>query len=554
MRVFASLLAFVSVLVSATTVFAVPGPDSVAVVANANDPESVALAEAYAQAREIPLRQLCQLDLPTTFDISLSDYDTRFATPFAACLTSAGVLERIEAVVLARGVPLRVVVPTPDGDEIASLAAVLGVWRSQAGGAPLVGQAPGHAGDCGGTPCRAAAWRNPFERQRVFSAGWTRDVGGVSWHPLLVTMLHGRTYADARRLITSALEGDRLHGASGRFLLMNGADPARGALDSEYAGVLTALARAGVSDAARVPFDAELEGQTLAAFVTGTASLGRAIEGNTFAPGALTDNLTSFGAVPQNFDATGESQVSIARWVSMGVAGAHGTVDEPLNNCFPSRYLLVDYADGSTLGEAYHRRLPYVYWKNLVLGDPITAPYATRPTVVLEGVSGGDTLVGARRVTVRATDALLRQIGSLALFVDGVEVARAAGDTLEACVVLAEGADVQLLAVAQIAYDEAAPVDTAYFQPKGWTAVRVSGASGPTTCSADLDAGLALDGSALDRDGAVLDAGIARPVSADGGCGCAIARANHDAHVGLGLVFALVALVCRRRRAVGSRG
>ncbi len=540
----------VAALHGPTAARAVPGPDSVAVVANANVPGSVALAEAYARGRAIPERQICRLALPVQIDLSLAEYRAMVEAPLAECLTRAGVLERIEAVVLTRGVPLRVIVPGDGVDEPISLAAALSVWRSEFEGAPLLGQPPGRVADCGGTPCRAARWSNPVERRRVFAAGFDETLLGVRWRPLLVTMLHGRSDADAMRLVTSGLEGDRAgRTGGGRFLFMNGADPARGSLDREYDGVIRRLGTVGVSDTARVPFDANIEGLTLAAFITGTAAIGRTIEGNTFVPGAIVDNLTSYGAVPLNFEPMGETQVSIARWVAQGVAGVHGTVEEPLSNCFPSRYFVTDYAEGSTLAEAYFRRLPFTYWKNLVLGDPITAPYATRPVVTIEGLEAGDTIAGARRVTVRATDPDGRALSALALFVDGVEVARGTGATLEACVTLDAGTDVQVLAVAQIGYDESAPDDPAYFQPKGWTERRVSAAAGPTTCVEPMDAGVPGDAGLPDIDAGSADAGAAMPMpERDDGCGCAVPGARDTTPNSAFAALALLLGVLLRRR------
>jgi len=558
-RVMAVAALALPALLAPGAVHAVPGPDSVAVVANANVPGSVALAEAYARGRAIPERQICRLALPVQIDLTLAEYRAMFEAPLTECLTRAGVLARIEAVVLTRGVPLRVVVTGDGVDEPVSLAAALSLWRSELDGAPLLGQPPGRLADCGGTPCRAARWSNPLERRRVFAAGFDETLLGVRWRPLLVTMLHGRSDDDAMRLVTSALAGERAGRAGGgRFLFMNGADPARGSLDREYDAVIRRLGAVGVSDAARVPFDAELEGLTLAGFVTGTAAIGRTIEGNTFVPGAIVDNLTSYGAVPVNFEPMGETQVSIARWVAMGVAGVHGTVEEPLSNCFPSRYFVSDYAEGSTLGEAYARRLPFTYWKNLVLGDPITAPYATRPVVTIEGLVAGDTLAGARRVTVRASDPAGRAVGSLALFVDGVEIARSSGPTLDACVTVDAGAGVQVLAVAQIGYDESAPDDAAYFQPKGWVEQRVSGAAGPTTCAEPMDAGVPGDASAGDAGAGVLDAGGGVPMmKGERGCGCAVPGAR-DAE-SRGALFTVVALLAmwkrrRARRALATPG
>ena len=123
---------------------------------------------------------------------------------------------------------------------------------------------------------------------------------------------------------------------AGLFLLMEGADPARGVLDEQYATVAASLREQGW-DVELQPFDSNLTGLVLDGLVTGTSSLETTIEGNLYRPGSIVDNVTSFEPVPQNFEMDGESQVSIARWVSMGVAGVHGTTHEPLNSCFPDR-------------------------------------------------------------------------------------------------------------------------------------------------------------------------------------------------------------------------
>jgi hypothetical protein len=326
---------------------AFPGPESVAVLANADVAESTTLADSYAAFRDVPARQVCKLSMPQTDDVTLADYQAKIAAPFEACLQSGGVLDRIEAVVVMRGVPLRVAVPISTGTTNVSLAAALAIWHStldQDGGAtPLLGQEPGQTVNCG-TPCYGAAWANPLELDNgPFSAGYAVTRNGVQWKPMIVTMLGGRSGADAQMLIDSAKQAEQQGGAKGTFLFMDGADSARGALDTTYPGVINALKAAGFTDAQEVPYNSNLTGQTLAAFFTGTASIGTTIEGNTYLPGSLVDNLTSFGAVPQNFAATGETQVSISRWVEKGVGGVHGTVDEPLNNVFPDRALTIDY-------------------------------------------------------------------------------------------------------------------------------------------------------------------------------------------------------------------
>lgn len=482
----------------ATDARAVPGPDSTVVIANQDIGESVTLAESYALGREIPARQICLLSLPLTSTMTFAEFSSELLTPLESCLDT--ISDRIEAVVLVRGVPLRVSVPTPsDGSQIASTAAVLGVWHSTASDdSPIAGEPPGHMITCsGGTPCYAATWANPFT-SGVFRPGWERTVGDTTWRPLLVTMLEGNSYEEAEQLAQSALDAEATGGATGEFLFMNGADSARAVLDGTYDPAITALAARGYTNAARVSFDTDATGHTLAAFFTGTASLATTIEGNTYLPGALVDNLTSSGAVPANFDPTlADSQVSIARWVAMGVGGVHGTVAEPLNNCFPNRSLIVDYVDGATLAEAYFRRMPYVYWRNLVLGDPMLAPYAVRPVVTMPGLVEGERVDVARRIVVEAQDPAERGLVSLRLFVDGVEAASSAGEPIDECVAIPVGNHVQILAVAQAA------VGAGYdaFQPKGWLAMHVSA----TDIVHDVDGDSIVDACDPDDDGDGLD-------------------------------------------------
>ena len=462
---------------SAAPAGATPGPDSVAILANADMPGSVVLAANYGDARDIPLNQRCALPLPPGPDITLDTFQTALAAPLRTCLDAGGVRDRIEAVVLMRGVPMRVVVPTPGGEVRVSLAAALGLWDSAvlATGAPILGQAPGRLVDCGGgNMCLGAAWRNVYSGGR-FRPGWALDSGAVHAAPMLVTALFGRSDEDAARLITSGVQGDADGGEPGEILLMDGADPARGALDGEYDVVLAGLQARGFLNARRTPFDADSTGLRLAALATGTDHLGQTIEGNVWRPGSLVDNLTSFGAVAENFAPAGESQVSIARFVAMGVAGVHGTTDEPLNNCFPSRRFLLDSADGATLAEAFHSNLPFAYWHNLVLGDPMSAPYAVRPTVTgLETLESG---VAALEIG----DPAGRGAPDVTIYVDGVSVFQGGGSARLCTRPTPEGHDWLVVAQAQ---DDGSP--GAFWRPKGWAAATANAVYTP--CALDGDA------------------------------------------------------------------
>jgi hypothetical protein len=508
---------------------AVPGPDSVTVVANMHIPQSVALAEHYAKLRQVPARQVCPLNLPIPpYDttpippgqyfiqrrdwVRLSEFRVHFMGALETCLGERA-LDRIDTVVLARGVSLQVAVQEGTGFGFPALASVVNVWKSRA----INGQEVLDLSSLLGPPiCEEtvfnclARWRNPFrDSADVFAPGWSgpsSSEDGVIFtgQPLLATMLHGLSYgvgangdpeidplAPATGLIDSALAAEAGGGASGKFLFMrNSADPARSVLDHEYAGIIAELLQRGYTNAEAVDFSQTHTGENLASFFVGATNLGAydplggssTIEGNSYHPGSLVDNITSIGAHASKFDPNCPScyenpnQPAIARWVAMGVGGVHGTVGEPWSNAFPSRGLILDYVDGATLAEAYFRNMPFVFWKNLVLGDPMAAPYATRPIVTIGGVTEGQQVSGTVQVTVNATDPGARGISSVSLLVNGLEVASAPGGNLTACV----GADsdsTQLLAVAQVA--AAGPPGPGNFRPKGWSEVRVDSGTGP---------------------------------------------------------------------------
>lgn len=515
----------------ATVALAVPGPDSTAVLVNTASAESAAVADAYFAARPLPRSHRCEVRTTTGAVIPLADFESQVRLPLRACLDAAGVATRIEAIVVTRGFPFNVSIPTPGGDRMVSFTAALALGDSVAadGVTRILGTDPSRdlSASCG-QPCRGFAWANPYT-SGPFSAGWSAEVSGVGNFKLrLATRLDGYSVAAAKKIVDSAVAAEGA-GATGEFLLMRGSDAARGVLDREYASVAGALSGLGLT-ANVVGYDANLAGRSLAALVVGTASLGSAIEGNTFLPGSLVDNLTSNGAVPENFVAGGtENQVSVARFVERGAAGVHGATDEPLNNAFPSRQFLVDYASGATLAEAYFKNLPCVYWKNLVLGDPMTAPYSRRPTVAILGVAPGETIVGARPIDVTA-NGRGNPLASVILYVDGRRVLAGARGA-RGCVALPPGDDVHLLAVAQVAQGA---TTSSQWLPKGWASVHVKVLSGGTTT---CDAAPPDAGTTGGADGG--EPPIGDP--AQRGCGCGAAGSPFPG-------IALLAAPFRRRR------
>ncbi|MBW2263120.1 MAG: TIGR03790 family protein [Deltaproteobacteria bacterium] len=454
------------------------GPANVLVLYNADDTDAAAVAEYYRDARSIPDGQMCGITGidPSSRTIDFDDYHTLVHVPLDACLAGLPQPEEIDYIVIVRGLPYRVNIPS---GFYTSLQAMIQIHHAAS---------VGTGDELAGTPqyydsYYQASIINPhFQAGSIRSGDYTLSNPYMNWYNaatritrledqvesfrrqsagayggydfagnlFVVTRLDGFDHDDARDLVDRAVAADESFPAA-EILCMEGSDSARAARDPECEYVVRHLDMAGITATYLAPFDGSLAGHTVSAYWTGTASLRGAIAGQTYVPGAIACNLTSTGAAPTNFfcssDGTtcpaSESQTSIARFIRAGATGAHGAVAEPLNNTFPNAGTLLLYTFGYNLGESYFFNQRFLYWQNILLGDPLTTPYAERPvvTVVTDGTHPQDSplvVEGAH------PDGVARVL----LYIDEVLVAREDSDTLSHVVTDVDGSELEILAVA----------------------------------------------------------------------------------------------------------
>lgn len=540
------------------------GPAHVLVVYNADAPGAKDVADRYVQARNLPTGHVCALSGidPKAASIDLASFTAKVQKPLDACLAAAPEPDEIDALVTVRGLPYLVTLAsgqigfeallqvghgTKDGKEIATLA--------QGSAASL----PNPLFLKGGLTSEFTI-SNPYQdwyrsstqvvRQKVAPSAFSRlavvDKGTVKLSKQLyvVARLDGFDFSDATALITRAIDAEKAGAPKGTLLCMHGADDARGARDPECEHATRVLKAAGFDTTWLPTFDGKLSGKTVGAYFTGAADIRDAIAGNTYVPGAIVDNLTSFGAVPQNFlcSADGktcpasESQTSIARFVRAGASFVHGTVAEPNNNVFPNAGALLHYTMGYSAGEAFLFHEQFLAWYNLHVGDPLLAPWAARPKVTLGEARAATPFV----VTASHPDGVQK----VRLYVAGKRVAETDGDRLEATLPGAAGTKLDVLAVAVA--KNANAKRTGWLEPEievhadvqGWTAATLTlGAPGPADTGPVDDAG-------------VGDAGpgpAADPGGESGGCGCAVPGAASTPLVP-GLALGLAWVAARRRR------
>ncbi|NJN71166.1 MAG: TIGR03790 family protein [Nitrospira sp.] len=92
-------------------------PSHVAILANTNNRDSLAVARHYAEQRRIPLSHIIRLALPEREHLTRDEYEKLVVLPVRQALRQAGLASTIRVLVTTYGVPLRVAAPILSIDE-----------------------------------------------------------------------------------------------------------------------------------------------------------------------------------------------------------------------------------------------------------------------------------------------------------------------------------------------------------------------------------------------------------------------------------------------------
>jgi len=100
-----------------------------------------------------------------------------------------------------------------------------------------------------------------------------------------------------------------------------------------------------------------------------------------FAPGGIAETAVSTSArtfADPNWRASG-FQSLIADLVAQGVTGCKGYVSEPGIMATAHADILFDrYTAGFNLAESFYMASMHIHWKDMVIGDPLCAPYSNK--------------------------------------------------------------------------------------------------------------------------------------------------------------------------------
>jgi hypothetical protein len=230
------------------------------------------------------------------------------------------------------------------------------------------------------------AWQGP----QAFSAtvGWTMTgspvdakQGGMPYLcscMLAVVEPNGSTLGGAVRVLRRAAQADRTF-PSGRFAFTASGDVRAKTRFPTVADAVVYLQEHG-HDTEIFRGSVPEKAGAIVGLMTGTASASLLDQPWILQRGAIAENLTSFGAVFSN-----RSQTKLTEFLAAGAAMSSGTVTEPysLQPKFPTPMLYGYYARGLSTIESFYQSIASPY-QLLIVGDPLTQPFAKSPDEVVE--------------------------------------------------------------------------------------------------------------------------------------------------------------------------
>ena len=382
-------------------------PRAVLLVENVNSSISTEIADHYAAARGIPSCNRCKIKCSTSEIVSRAEFDNNVVEPIRRFLKTPAIAGKIDYIVLTKHTPL-------------------GVEYGCASGALSTSSVLTCLDEPGVTMC----FENPYgplywNPERAFS----HQLNLYGRHLYLVTRLDGYTVADVHSLIDRSVA---CTGPTGPVMI-----------DKKYLGPKPSGSNAVLNQRLH---DANLILSSrgiptifddTAAFLSGGVGLAgyfswgsndpsytlSAYRSNTFAPGAIADSYVSNSG--RTFNPTFGGQSLVADLISQGASGVCGYVTEPYVAYATHPDVLFDrYTKGFNLAESFYAACPMLFWKSVVVGDPLLAPYATSPEVSF--VDPDEPLTGVAELKAVAVDS--KGIGRVDFYFDGVGIGSAVNE------------------------------------------------------------------------------------------------------------------------------
>ncbi|MCL5103708.1 MAG: TIGR03790 family protein [Armatimonadetes bacterium] len=388
------------------------GPRNVLVVRNTASTISKNIASHYIAARRIPPENICDIRCSTAEIVSNSECAVIVGS-IRGFLAASPAANHIDYIVLTKGIPLGVNLGYPSGP--ISLTSIL---------------------TCLSEPDVTQYIKNPYGPTAVFviESAFSHQLDLNGRHLYLVTRLDGYTENDVNGMI------DRSVMPPGTGAMLIDRQAFRDSVSSAYKTLNNRLQTANallVSRGVPTIYDDSsvfVGGQTgLMGYFSWGSNDGRfsmsAYRSNSFAPGSIADTYVSTSA--RTFVPTSAGQSLIADLIAQGACAVSGYVSEPYTAYSTYADVLFDrYTKGYNMAESFYASCPEIYWKTVVVGDPLLAPFATPPQVSID--SPDVPLTGTATITVSASDE--SGISKVDIYFDGKLIGAASASPFSATV------------------------------------------------------------------------------------------------------------------------
>ncbi len=363
-------------------------PEEILVVANAKMEGSVALARYYMEQRLIPESHLLTLSLTTDETVSRAEYDDSLKKKVLDTVIKLRPKKRIAAVVLVYGVPLKVMPPTPNLDELKFLQELRSNNTSEEGQKQELDKLRK-------TNMRAAV---DSELALVLAGdyeldGWIQNPYFLGFQEetlplnkdqvLLVTRLDGPDPATVYRIIKDSLETEK-EGLQGKAYFDARWPMGEKHDQSGYKRYDQSIHRAAAAVEKRMQVVIDEQEELFAerscpeaALYCGWYSLAKYIDSFSWRKGAIGYHIASAECSTLRDK---NRPIWCVQMLEKGVAATIGPVHEPYVQGFPLPevffgHLIEGYM---SLGEAYLVSLPFLSWQTILIGDPLYQPFAVQ--------------------------------------------------------------------------------------------------------------------------------------------------------------------------------
>lgn len=427
---FATITVATLLTLCAVTAFAGQGPQNVAVVINSRSYASVAIGHRYAKLREIPVANLIYLDWDgSTIGTDIETFRQRLLIPALKAVEDRKLAPHITTLAWSADFPYVIdfqgdlqpdskIDPTAKRFPQGSLTGLTYLTNMVVPKNPVYSQLGTNLYFRPAVEDKLLLPTRSFPPQAVWNQqGDTTDTKGVRyWMSTMLGYTSGRgnSIEEVESYLQRAVAADGRYPDGSVYYLSNGDVRAKTRAPA-FRGSVTALEDLGI-DAEIIDGVLPRDRGDVMGLMIGATDYRFADSGSLVQPGAICENLTSFGGILRE----NAGQTALTECLRAGAAGSSGTVTEPfaIQAKFPHPMIHVHYAKGCSLVEAFYQSVQGPY-QLLIVGDPLCRPWAAIPTVKFDGLPQNGRIAGQLILRPAATTVAGKRVKRFELYVDG---------------------------------------------------------------------------------------------------------------------------------------